>query len=207
MASAGKKIAAVRTALKSRGSTIKECSRSKPDDAENTSTDQTLKYVVEREPLASMPTSDFDAVQKEWYKRFAGGHMPCSVDTLFIDRDGVFYAIEFKSGGINSANLIRKIHETIMGCMENLATEGQQFAQHEFYRLHMVYLVVASELESPASSSKTCYRTFQKYHRPWDVPGFPVHWKLKPLEDIVVKRVFTLSPTMFFRFAKVNKWI
>ena len=208
MASRKKQLARLRTELYKNSSSMKKASSAKPDDSMRTWGALAHRCVVYGTKMAHLAVSAFDEVQRRWYPPKKGLNHPCSVDAIHMDqKTGLLYAIEFKIGQVETANLIRKIHETIMGCKENLGQISSRFSSYDFYREKMVYIVVASELEERNSKEMTFYRTYNAYDAPWDQAGFPFRWALKPLEGILVARVYELSPTMFSRFVKVKKWL
>ena len=121
MASAGKRMSRVRRALYAHSTSLKKSSVAKDDDSAKVWGVGAHRFVVYGRKAAKFAVSDFDEVQRSWYPPRKGENHPCSVDALHLGSDGVWYAIEFKIGCVNSSNLVRKIHETVMGCKERLA--------------------------------------------------------------------------------------
>lgn len=206
MASSNKKAARVRGILYKHSCSIKKTSEAKTDDSEKTYGQPPQHFVVLGKHFARLSVCNFDALQREWYPPRKGKNCPCSVDAVHLGDDGLWYAIEFKIGSVDRMNLVRKIHETIMGFKENLRDVASAFGTYEFYRSHLVYIVVASALDSFNSSERTFYRTYLAYREPWELDRYPLRWELKPLENVIVKRVYELSPSMFARFAKKKNW-
>ena len=206
MAGSRKRMVRIRHALYVNSTSLKNASIAKHDDAAKMWGLKSSRYVVSGWKAAKFSVSDFDAVQRRWYPPAPGINHPCSVDALHLGADDVWYAIEFKIGCVDSSNLARKIHETVMGCKENLFGIDSALASYDFYRENMVYLIVATELELQNSRDKTFYRTFSAYKEPWNHPSFPQRWHTKALEGIVVSKVYELSPSMFARFVKVKRW-
>lgn len=207
MASRAKQIARARSLLYAHSTSIKKTSAAKRDDTAETFGKPPRRYVAYGVKMAKMPVADFDRIQRDWYPPRKGVNQPCSVDAMHLGGDGLWYAIEFKIGCVNTANLVRKIHETIMGCKEHLGPLSQDFCGYGFYRKKMVYVVVASDLEMYYAKDRTFYRTLNAYREPWEQRSFPIRWHLKPLEGILVSRYYELSPTLFARFAKEKKWV
>lgn len=206
MASRDLRIAQVRKELYSRSVTLQKASEAKKDDTRSSYGSPPRKYVVEWPSAARFVVVDFDAVQLKWYPNVKGANHPCSVDAVHLDSSGLWYAIEFKIGSVESANLVRKIHETVMGLKEHLGAIDNRFSGYDFYRSNLVYIVVASDLEEQNSREKTFYRAYQAFEEPWELTNYPLRWNLKALEGVLVSRVYELSPSMFARFAKKRKW-
>ena len=206
MACRDRRLARVRHELYSCSTSIRKTSEAKNDDTRSSYGDPPRKYVVDGANAKAFKVSEFDQVQLKWYPAEKGKNHPCSVDAVHMDDSGKWYAIEFKIGSVKTANLVRKIHETVMGMKEHLGPIDVRFSGYDFYRENMVYLVVASELEEMNSAEKTFYRAYNAYEEPWEQQNFPLRWQLKPLEGILVRKVYELSPSMFSRFAKKKKW-
>lgn len=206
MASAGKRMARVRHALYAHSTSLKKASAAKDDDKAKVWGTKSHRFVVFGAKAAKFAVSDFDEVQRQWYPPRKGVNHPCSVDALHLGTDGIWYAIEFKIGCVDSSNLARKIHETVMGCKERLSGFDSAMSSYDFYRGKMVYLVVATDLEHQNARDKTFYRTFAAYKAPWEHPSYPQRWHMKALEGVIVSKVYELSPSMFARFAKHKKW-
>lgn len=206
MASRDRRIARVRDELYSCCASLRKTSEAKNDDTRSSYGDPPRKYVVDGANAKAFKVSEFDRVQLKWYPDEKDKNHPCSVDAVHVDASGKWYAIEFKIGSVETANLVRKIHETVMGMKEHLGPIDGRFSGYDFYRANLVYLVVASELEEQNSDEKTFYRAYNAYEEPWELKNFPLRWKLRPLEGVLVEKVYELSPSMFSRFAKRKKW-
>ena len=206
MASRLKSWAKIRNALYKHATSLKATSKSKSDDFADTWGSPPCNFVVHGKKISSIRVCDFDKLQRIWYPAKKGRNVPCSVDAVKCDDDGMLYAIEFKIGRVESSNLIRKIHESIMGIKEHLSLMASFLGEYDFYRRHMVYLVVASELEVQNAYDKTFYRSLSAFERPWEQPSYPVRWHLKPLEGVVISKTYELSPSMFERFVKIYRW-
>lgn len=207
MASSRKSFAKMRSKLYACSSSMKKTSVSKEDDNLTCLNNRNLRYVVHGNKVASFPVVDFDALQRKWYPCKKGENHPCSVDAVHLGSVGDIYAVEFKIGCVETANLIRKIHETVMGFVENLKSIASEFAGYDYYRKNLIYIVVATELEYSTAKEKTFFRAFGALRKPWESSSFPLRWHLKPLEGVLISKVYELSPSMFLRFVKEEKWI
>ena len=207
MASRLKSWAKIRNVLYKHARSLKAASKSKSDDLSSKWGTPPCNFVVHGKKISSIRVCDFDKLQRVWYPAKKGGNVPCSVDAVKCGDDEVLYAIEFKIGRVESSNLIRKIHESIMGIKEHLNMMASFLGRYDFYRQHMVYLVVASDLEVQNACDKTFYRSLTAFDRPWEQPSYPVRWHLKPLEGVVISKVYELSPSMFERFVKIHRWV
>lgn len=108
---------------------------------------------------ASLPAVDFDAVKNILYLNTTG-NMPCSVDAATWERDGV-YLVEFKCGGADRAQLIRKIYDSIMLLIEY---DSYSFvkARNEIY-----YIVVSAKLQPWSAMMRSLSRACGFCKEPW----------------------------------------
>lgn len=177
-------------------STYYETSARKPDDG---LCRNTPLHALEAGYLsANIPVVDFDAVKNHYYN--AGDNVPCSVDAVTFERDGV-YLVEFKCGDADKAQLYRKIYDSIMLLIE--------FDNYTFKkaRAEIVYIVVSAKLQPWTAQQKSLSRAFGFCRNPWEKYRQKYdNWNLAPFEGVVVKSVYTMPPDMFDFFAKYKKW-
>ena len=148
---------------------------------------------------ASLPAVDFDAVKNLYYN--ARGNIPCSVDAATWEHDGV-YLVEFKCGGADRAQLVRKIYDSIMLLIEH---DNYTFRQA---RTEVHYVVVSAELKPWSALQKTLSRACGFMKEPWkNYRKNYDHWQLEPLEGVIVRSAYTMSPDMFDYFAKYKRWV
>lgn len=148
---------------------------------------------------ASLPAVDFDAVKNILYHN-TSGNMPCSVDAATWERDGV-YLVEFKCGGADRAQLIRKIYDSIMLLIEH---DNYTFRKA---REEVHYVVVSAGLKPWSALQKTLSRACGFMQEPWKSYGKNYdHWQLSTLEGVIVRSAYTMPPDMFDYFAKYKKW-
>lgn len=102
--------------------TVTHCSR---DDAHHRSLIESEKTVA-----------DFDAVKNDYAVRHGLQMKPCSADALFLDEQDRYVLAEFKSGGVDVKELMRKIYESAL----ILAEEKQ--VPVEWLRDHVCFVLV-----------------------------------------------------------------
>ena len=173
---------------------FRTASERKDDDVTGASDDAPM-YAFDIEPECNKDCVDFDAVQKEIASscRIAP---PCSVDAL-TSNGSLFFAIEFKTGGIELVNIHRKIYDTILTF---IAHDGKSLA---FARERFVYVLVLSRL---SKEIKQMAHYLLGMKRPWEKIR---HQKdilsLFPLKNYLVNDVIAMPPEFFRLFLHENK--
>ena len=149
---------------------------------------------------ASLPAVDFDAVKNYYYKGCGNVNVPCSVDAVTFERDGV-YLIEFKCGGADQGQLFRKIYDSLM-----LLIEYDNYT-FNMARADVHYIVVSAKLPPWSATMKTLSRACGFCKEPWNrYQKYYDHWGLVPLEGVVVNSAYTMPPDMFDYFTKYKRW-
>ncbi len=156
---------------------------------------------------ANLQAIDFDKIRQKWYPWYVGvpchDKVPCTVDALRFERKGTYF-IEFKSGDAKTANLVRKIYDSIMMLIEN---DNLSFPQS---RKICTYIVVSGELDSWEQEKKVLSRSLGYKKEPWnelEIKSKYDHWGLINVEDVLIFRFYAMPPDMFEYFVKYEKWI
>ena len=155
---------------------------------------------------------DFDGFKDSRYS--SGNNRPCSMDALFLPRETsqILYGIEFKTGDVEAINLVRKIYDTVICLWEHVEPK----CDFRWSRASLEAVVVAPEEEI----SKARRNRFNKQSNEIRVINRPYYfpkkhagsrresplWGLKDLQAVVVRRVYTLSPSEFEQFAIEHRW-
>ena len=124
----------------------------------------------------------------------------------------ILYGIEFKTGDVEAINLVRKIYDTVICLWEHVEPK----CDFRWSRASLEAVVVAPEEEI----SKARRNRFNKQSNEIRVINRPYYfpkkhagsrresplWGLKDLQAVVVRRVYTLSPSEFEQFAIEHRW-
>lgn len=169
------------------------------------------KYCVENSYVSELKAIEFDTVVAGLYASLQKdtGRRPCSVDALFYSGQDV-YAIEFKTGKVCTTDVVRKLYDSVMCLIEHAR------GSFDWARSHVVAVVVATkemvEKESKnrdknKTSSRTVFSRARAYQRNPEIgEGRRPLWGLDKLEQILVSKVYTLSPEDFALFAEKRDW-
>lgn len=128
------------------------------------------------------------------------GNVPCSADALSFERDGT-YLIEFKCGGAEKWQLVRKIYDGVMILSEH---DGFSYAKA---RESLFYIIVCARLQPWNAMRKVLGHAEAYCSDPWDrFPRQYDNWSLKSLEGVIARKIYTMPPDMFNAFAKARRW-
>lgn len=168
-------------------------------------------FCVDDTYVSDLQAVDFDEVKKGLYAPICMrcGHMPCSVDALYMSGQCV-YAVEFKTGRINATGVTRKLYDTVMCFIEHA---GRDF---KWARERMIAVVVAAkgvvekerkERQQKMSVAQRIYSRAGSYQKNPDIGEGRVQlWGLGNLEGVLFSKVYTLSPDEFNSLAQRREW-
>lgn len=175
---------------------LKEASKRKEDDKVEVESEST-KFAFDIEPMCNEKCVDFDAVQKEIALR-QGLVLPCSVDALMSD-GSVFFAIEFKTGGIDLVNIHRKIYDTVLTFI-TYDCKSLEFARERF-----VYVLVLSRLSKEVKRMRHYLLGMKK---PWErIRHQKDILSLLPLKKYLINDVIAIPPEFFSQFLREYKLV
>lgn len=155
---------------------------------------------------ANLQAIDFDGIRQKWYPYHRQApqpnNVPCSVDALLFERKGT-YLIEFKSGHVEKANLIRKIYDSIM-----MLIEKDNFT-FDKSRKECTYIVVSNIFKPWDKRTKALAYSLAGKKNPWKELIKRLNYdqlELEKLEDVLVSSSYVMSSELFELFIKFEKW-
>ena len=175
-------------------SDLKTTSKKKEEDKQDGNESKPVEYCFDLEPECNLQCIDFDAVQRSIALRH-NIPLACSVDAVLCSKKEI-YAIEFKTGRVDTLNVNRKIYDTVLTWLEN---RRQTVA---YTRERMTYVLVLSILSKKV---KQLNHGLLGKKRPWEYFVERKDYELGKLKGWLVKQVVIMPPEFFRRYITYYK--